>query len=331
MSSVFLADFVCPLALAGMGYALQTETGEGLRLHIDDKLTPVFKALAQDILITGTDHLGIMLVEKSKAELDIALEGGSVVFNILNPQVTLFGLNRLPFRVKPTYDDVYPIIRASAHYHWHLHLNKRSKLLQNHVQLEFKKLEEREEFDDDFNPILEPVGKNLNVAGVVDIVINPDDVYGIKIVNKSALDLYPSLFFFDNSDLSISEYCHDDEESLPTDIDSLASYYEPPTTSKNLNVPLPAKKGRSEQGSLTIGYGSTGAVLFRHFLREGQDLDIGFLKLFLTTEPMDYSNIPQSSPFSPEARVTRAARLKSRFIWHTILITVVQRQMLVVA
>ena len=62
------------------------------------------------------------------------------------------------------------------------------------------KLEELDDYDDDFNPIVKPVGDNLNVEGVVDLVVNTDDLYGIKLVNNSAYDLYPSLFFFDNSD-----------------------------------------------------------------------------------------------------------------------------------
>ena len=324
-----------PLTLSGMGYALQIKVGEEeeLRLHgeLDDKLSPVFEELARDFLRTGANHKRISLVEKSKAELDIALEGGLVVFNILNTQVTQFGLNRLPFQVEPTYTDIYPVIWSAVHYHWHLRRNNKTKPLQNYVQLEFKKLEECWEFDDDFNPIMEPVGENLNVAGVVDIVVDTDDMYGIKIINHSALDLYPCLFFFDNSDLSISEYCHDKEESPLTKINSLASYYQPAIALKKLDVPLPAKKGKGEPGSLTIGYGCRGAVPFSYFMREGQDLDVGFLKLFLTTEPVDYSNIPQFSPLSFDNRATGEAKLKPHLIWDTILIAVVQRRTPLVA
>jgi hypothetical protein len=64
-------------------------------------------------------------------------------------------------------------------------------------------VEELGKYNEDFSPITVPVGENLNAGGIVDIVVNPDDIYGIKLVNNSALNLYPSLFFFDNSDLSI--------------------------------------------------------------------------------------------------------------------------------
>jgi hypothetical protein len=137
--------------------------------------------------------------------LDLAISNDKVVFNIMNPQVTQFGLNRMPFHIQPTYDDVYPIIRASAHYYWHLRRNNSKRGLQGRIQLKFMQVKELDEYDDDYNPVIEPVGDDLNVAGVVDLVIEPDQMYGIKLVNNSGLDLYPSLFYFDNSDLSISE------------------------------------------------------------------------------------------------------------------------------
>jgi hypothetical protein len=203
-----LPDNTSAFVLVDTGYALQTRTGEeeDLRLHIDDTLAPVFEALGQDMLRTESNRRRISLVEKDKAELDIAIDGDRVIFNILNPQVTQFGLNQMPFRVDPTYDAIYPVVRASAHYYWHLRRNSTSRVLENHIQLDFKKLRELEEYDEDFNLVLEPVGDNLNVSGIVDLVVNPDDMYGIKLVNTSDLDLYPSLFFFDNSDLSICEY-----------------------------------------------------------------------------------------------------------------------------
>jgi len=290
---------------------LQTRTGEeeDLRLHVqlDDKLAPIFEALGQEMQREGSDRRRISLVEKDKAELDISLDGDQVVFNILNPQVTQFGLHQMPFRVNPTYDDVFPVINASAHYYWHLRRNNSDRVLQNRIDVVFTKVKELETYDDDFNPIIEPVGDNLNVEGVVNLVVDPDDMYGIKIVNRSSLDLYPSLFFFDNSDLSI------------------ASYYQPPTANVNVDVPLP-KQTPNGPGSLSIGYGSGGSVPLSYYMRDGQDVDVGFLKLFLTTQPVDYSNIPQSSPFNSDERANAPPKARPAFIWDTILIAIVQRR-----
>ena len=332
-TTMHLPDNAIAFALAGTGFAMQTKMGEeeDLRLHIalNDKLTPVFKALGEEMLRTDLNRRRISLVEKDKAELDIAIDGDHVVFNILNPQVTLFGLKQMPFRVEPTYEDVYPVICASAHYYWHLRRNNTSNVLQNQVQLEFKKMQELDEYDEDFNPIFAPTGDNLNTAGVVDIVVDPDDMYGIKLVNNSALDLYPSLFFFDNSDLSICKCFEHEGGSCCMLILSTASFYQPPTATQKLDVPLP-KKANNVPGSLSIGYGSGGLTPFSYFIRDGQDTDVGFLKLFLTTEPVDYSNVPQTSPFDIRQRGNGKYKPKPRLIWDTILVAVVQRRVLLV-
>jgi len=79
-------------------------------------------------------------------------------------------------------------------------------------------------------------------------------------------------------------------------------------------------------GSLTIGYGSGGIVPFVYFMRDGQDIDVGFLKMFLTTEPVDYSNIPQTSPFDLNDRGNATYKPKPPLIWDTLLVAVVQRR-----
>src|ERR1700691_3526465 len=105
---------------------------------------------------------------------------------------------------------------------------------------------------------------------------------------------------------------------------SLASYYQPPSAAQILDVPLPKMKDNIA-GSLTIDYGSGGAVSFSYLLRAKQDVDVGSLKLFLTTKPVDYSNIPQSSPFNLNRADAPKGRCKAPFIWDTMLVTLVQR------
>src|SRR6266446_2884031 len=97
-------------------------------------------------------------------------------------------------------------------------------------------------------------------------------------------------------------------------------YYEPSSTAGQFtpDVPLP-KNG----GVLTIGYGSGGAPAQTFYLRSGQNLDVGFLKIFLSTKPVDLSSIAQSSPFE----MTRSSALLARTnegAWGTMLILVVQ-------
>jgi hypothetical protein len=78
-------------------------------------------------------------------------------------------------------------------------------------------------------------------------------------------------------------------------------------------------------GSLSIGYGSGGSPPFTYYIEEGQSVDVGFLKLFLTTEYVDFSDVPQLSPFERGRGITQRPR-NSQPLWDTILLPVVQRK-----
>ena len=133
-TTLYLPDGASELALKGTGYALQTRVGEGeeLRLHIqvNDTLGPILEEFSRKMLRTDPTRWRVSLVEKDKAGLAISLDRDKVVFDILNPQVTQFGLTRHPFEIEPTWDAVFPVIRAAVHYHWHLHRTNTKRVLQ---------------------------------------------------------------------------------------------------------------------------------------------------------------------------------------------------------
>lgn len=100
-----------------------------------------------------------------------------------------------------------------------------------------------------------------------------------------------------------------------------APYYESPSSgSYALDVPL-----KAHGGTLTIGYGTGGASPFSYYLRYPQTIDVGFLKLFLSTKPIDLSNISQSTPFE-DSRGSVDVSKNLGDIWGTILIPVIQRR-----
>ena len=105
------------------------------------------------------------------------------------------------------------------------------------------------------------------------------------------------------------------------DIRFLASYYQPPTARGIVDAPLQGHR------FLPVGYGDSGSVPHAFYLRDEQDLDVGFLKLFLSKEHVDLSHIAQPSPFAlVECRGTAAAPRRTPLLWDTILIPVVQRR-----
>ncbi|KAF9005554.1 caspase domain-containing protein [Cyathus striatus] len=269
-----------------------TLTGDGYALQ----------ALAKEIQHTERTR-NILLVEKEKAELDITLEDGQVVFNILNPVVTRFGLTRIPYTIEPDNENLIFVIRGAAHFYWHLRKKDSKDIFNGLVDVEFRELVESEtEVNDLFRSILKPTGPNLHKENVIDFVVKDSAVYGIKIINKSDVDLFVSVFYFDNSSWEI------------------LSYFEPPKALGGaVDPPL------LRQNSLTIGYGASGSSPFRYYLRPEQNVDVGFIKLFISTKYIDLGEIPQKPPFG-HGRASAVEEMKPLEIWGTILIPVVQRR-----
>lgn len=109
----------------------------------------------------------------------------------------------------------------------------------------------------------------------------------------------------------LSEFQHDE-----------GSYYQPVKTKERESSKAPLEKNG---GTLSIGYGNNGTLPFAYFLRPNQLVDVGFLKLFLSTSPIDLSALPQPTPFN----ITRSGVNFSRpavDTWGTILIPIVQHR-----
>ncbi|SJL00968.1 uncharacterized protein ARMOST_04282 [Armillaria ostoyae] len=104
---------------------------------------------------------------------------------------------------------------------------------------------------------MDPTGNNLNINGM--IVVHEGIKYVFKISNITLMHLYVSVFFFDASDLDI------------------LSYYQ---QRKAVGAPLPPGE------SLTTGQHS-------YYVPGEQEVDVGFLKLFFSTEYLDLSVIPR--------------------------------------
>lgn len=120
------------------------------------------------------------------------------------------------------------------------------------------------------------------------------------------------------------------------ELDSSGAYYRTPVRAAH-DSDLLLKKN---DGSITIGYGSQahGSSPLSFHLREGHDLDLGFLKIFLSKTNNDFSKISQTSPFvdpgplkyylslvAPVSRPQIPPQKPDRK-WRTIIIPMIQRR-----
>ncbi|KAG5649950.1 hypothetical protein H0H81_001361 [Sphagnurus paluster] len=175
------------------------------------------------------------------------------------------------------------------------------------VSMELRELQSK--FSIDYDDTLTPFGPNLLEDEPATIVVNEDAQLGMTIHNRTDLPLYAYLFYFDPSDLVILEW------------------YTPPfgggqgRFTTDVDAPLPPR------GSLAIGYGDGGVSPWQFLLRDGEDIDVGFFRLFLTTSPADFSSVLQESPFEEDLNVTRLGRpnaVPGTERWGSILSTIVQ-------
>ncbi|PSR73503.1 hypothetical protein PHLCEN_2v10655 [Hermanssonia centrifuga] len=227
-----------------------------------------------------------------------------------------WGTNRLCQTVdRNDVSRVVLVIEAAVHYFRHLRSStpRVSELqLRSGITVEFLLLEECEEVDPDTTLKLivpDKTGKNLLVNGEVTVLANGSEtrLYGIKITSSLKHLLHCSVFFFD-SDFSV------------------ISYYQP-AVGGNPDPPLDSQG----EGALTIGFGAGSSQPQLYTLQDGQDFDLGFLKIFVSNVPLDLSHIPRESPFEStgKAPAPRGAHTRERTkasLWDTIVIPVKQRR-----
>ncbi|KAH9477069.1 hypothetical protein JR316_0010985 [Psilocybe cubensis] len=293
------------ISFDGTGFALQIKAGskEDMRLYIPPEEDMAICADAWiSLMQRRRDFQNILLADSPEdAHVELRLENGKIVFIYRDPKITQHGLDRVLFGVEPEIHDLSRALESMAHFLWKLNLTNNNPEVMSSIDFEFYRLHEPD-FDNDENQEMSPISPNLYQNGVVDFVVD-DEPYGIKLVNNSEYDFYPYLFYFDNSDLSI------------------APYYESPSSGLYfLDVPL-----KANGGSLTIGYGTGGAAPFSYYLRYPQKIDVGYLKLFLCTQPVDLSNISQFSPFENSRGPVDTLKTTVK-TWGTILVPVTQRR-----
>ncbi|KAG9082323.1 hypothetical protein FRC06_005119 [Ceratobasidium sp. 370] len=149
--------------------------------------------------------------------------------------------------------------------------------------------------------------ENLNKGGAVDIKVHREDQYGIRLSSRASVPLYVRAFYFDTTDFSILDmFGHSRANGRP-------------------DPDIPAR------GQLTIGDGSNGGALLSFGLAAGAELEVGFIKVFWSTDPLELDDVAQESGFMSSSHGEASARKvtlggrKTPKEWGTVVVTLVQR------
>jgi hypothetical protein len=270
----------------------------------------VADALQREVDAAKSKSYRYSFVHKDQAALEVDILEGKIVFNNVNSRVQERGYSRMPYRVEIDETRIIcNILKAAGNFDLFLNLTSGDRRIRDNVTVEFIEV---------MRPTGEKYGPAVRLEGARDLcrekcveVTAGDTMYGIKVTNNSPFQLYPHLFLFDCSDLSIGKH-----HSIQLQLESLTllpeSYYKPPlVVATDKDAPL--KPGCA----LTIGYGTSGEQPWNHYLRnegnfhqdkvlqEKQHFDVNVFKLFLTTKLVDLSFIEQASPFLGNPRGTK--------------------------
>jgi hypothetical protein len=187
----------------------KTGRKEDLRLYIppDSTFRPCHEAL-RSLMDCEQNLESIYLVEKPEdADFELVMENEKVVFLFRDQRVTQHGHTRLFEGVESTTEELAPIFKAAAYFYWKLNRTNNNHLMNSGVQIElYKLILPRIQRSDSAGGDLTPTGPNLYDDTVMEMVADENLPYGFKLTNNTAYDLYPNVYYFDLSDLSIGKY-----------------------------------------------------------------------------------------------------------------------------
>lgn len=96
-------------------------------------------------------------------------------------------------------DTIRAVVKGSLHFYYHL--TRTAPATFEDVRMELREL--RQELNEEFDVVFHPTGKNLIEDEPAKIVVNEDAQLGMTISNNSSHTLYPYLFYFDPTELTI--------------------------------------------------------------------------------------------------------------------------------
>ncbi|KAG8737057.1 hypothetical protein FRC10_008608 [Ceratobasidium sp. 414] len=279
--------------------------GHGLNKHPQD-------------LVGATQYDACYTEHKTRGSADIAVDiyhrkstpksskpgaGTEVTFTLLCSQVQAgrYGVETLGKRTPATRDKVEHVLFAAARWHWHLKRMNTSARSAPGVSLEFMKLGVNR------GNCMVPIEgqENLINEGTADITVKEEDRYGIKVLNQSSDELYIRVLYFATNDFSIVDmFGHSKANGRP-----------------DPDIP--------QRGRRVIGDEADGGASLSFGLSQGDKFELGFVKVFWSTDPLELDDVPQESPFeSDDHRESRAPIMTRSKRWGAELITLVQRHLI---
>ncbi|VDC07203.1 unnamed protein product [Peniophora sp. CBMAI 1063] len=243
-----------------------------------DTIESALKLAAQYQLRHGGGTI-IVIDKEEDAHLTVRTTGGRAVYTSKDSLITSLVPSLLFGTTSVDPESIRRVLTGAAHFFSRLLRSTAWRELSTKVDVRFHKLKEDTDGEPESGrrrPWIIDGNVSLFDQGSVEVVADGDTPYGIALHNHSDYPLHVWAFYFNCSTLSISPY------------------HTPPVIGQRGPEPsLP------EYGDLTIGYGAGGGTPCTFTLEKTQDVDVGFIKFFISSEAVDLSRFEQASPFAP--------------------------------
>ena len=187
----------------------QTKPGLGstIRLYADHNSACLISACRD---LGRLPHNVKFVNSRDHAHLELSVRDNQIVVSVRDAKATVYRLDhKFPTMQATPHDFMSFLEKAENFYRERDRHTAIDSEVAKIVTLEFYKLgATRSKFEDIPGSQLGASGPNLYSADTIDFIVEKGCVYGVKLTNSSCHDLYPTLFYLDNSDLSISNIFH---------------------------------------------------------------------------------------------------------------------------
>ncbi|KAJ2912757.1 hypothetical protein MD484_g7653, partial [Candolleomyces efflorescens] len=212
--------------------------------------------------------------DPAEAALKLTIEGDQVHID-QNPDPNLGRYISARFAGSISRNDTKKLqdtIRSWRHFNYHLYRRPTEDAFpQVRMELQYLKPKESDYFMTEYQPIegnlLQEEPAKVYVANVDDddSAASEDSLLGMTLHNEGPEPLWPHLFYFDPNDLTITPW-----------------FVSAKGTGERVDPPL------APYSKLTLGYGNGGAPPWEFVLTGNRTEDVGFFKLFLSTESANF-------------------------------------------
>ncbi|KAL5639795.1 hypothetical protein ACGC1H_006391 [Rhizoctonia solani] len=226
-----------------------------------------------------------------------------VSFRLCDPQAEHYGVATLEKRVGVEKNAVDEVLFEAAKWKWHLERkNTDSAETGDLVTMELMRMGVKT--GKRRRMCLAHERKSVGSAGIADFEVKRQDLYGIKLTSRVNRPLYVRMFYFDTSDFSISDMFGHQVGNDPV---------------------------IGSQGTFIIGDNAEGGTPLQFSLHPNEKLDLGYMKVFWSTEPLELEELAQK--LTPKKTTRKWTRLfvgashntDQPIDWGTALLTLVQR------